>query len=96
MKDKNCILRAKTINTQSHMFQLSVKFEHPMGIITNKIRYLKIVVWIQMEILSVQFNICDEKCKYCEQVKEVVQLNYIKADIDVLRLGAETIFIKGQ
>ena len=36
-----------------------------------------------MEILlSVQFNICDKKRRCLERMKEIVQMNYIKADID--------------
>ena len=43
-----------------------------------------------MEILlSVQFRICDEKCKYLERMKEIAQMNYIRADIDFLKLGAK-------
>ena len=38
-------------------------------------------------LLSVQFKICDEKCKYLEQMKEIMQMNYIKADIDCWKLG---------
>ena len=36
-----------------------------------------------MEIsLSVQFDICDEKRRYLERMKEIVQMNYINTDID--------------
>ena len=37
--------------------------------------------------MSVRFEICDEKRKYFQQMKEIVQMNYIKADIDFLKLG---------
>ena len=40
-------------------------------------------------LLSVQFKICDEKRKYLEQMKEIWQLNYIKADVDSLEIGDE-------
>ena len=43
-----------------------------------------------MEILlSVRFKICHEKCKYLERMKEIVQMNYMKADIDFLNLEAK-------
>ena len=51
-----------------------------------------------MEILLwVQLKICDEKCECIERMKEVVQLIYIKADIDFSKFGekaARTIFTK--
>ena len=51
-----------------------------------------------MEILLwVQLKICDEKCEYIERMKEIVQMNYIKADIDFSKLeekAARTIFTK--
>ena len=45
---------------------------------------------MQMEtLLSIQFKICDEKRRYLEQMKEIMQMNYIKADTDVLKLGVK-------
>ena len=40
-------------------------------------------------LLSVKFKICDEKRKYFEQMKEIVQMNYIKAGIDFLKFGVK-------
>ena len=43
-----------------------------------------------METLpSVQSTICDEKCKHLEQMKEIVHINYIKADTDFLNVGVK-------
>ena len=39
-------------------------------------------------LLSVVLKVCDEKCKCLEWIKEIVQINYIKADIVVLKLGS--------
>ena len=39
-------------------------------------------------ILSAQLKLCDEKRKYLERMKEIVQMNYVKADVDSFEIGA--------
>ena len=38
-------------------------------------------------LLSVQLNICHEKRKYLELMKEIVQMNYVEADVDSFGIG---------
>ena len=41
------------------------------------------------KFLSVQSKICGEKRKYLKLMKEIVQMNYLNADTDFLKLGVK-------
>ena len=40
-------------------------------------------------LLMVHSKICGEKHRYLKLMKEIMQMNYIKADTDFLKLGVE-------